>query len=249
MPPIKTFNFLIAACLIGSLTACATSSRDQRDPLEGWNRNVHSFNESVDKYAIKPVAQGYHAVMPNFADIGVTNFFSNLNDIGVTINDFLQFKFKQGGMDGARFIVNSVAGLGGFIDVADKIDLPKHEEDFDQTLGYWGVPSGPYLVLPIFGPSSVRGVGGRIADSAMNPMFYIDNGIITGALSAVKFIDLRADLLTTEKIAKEASNDQYEFQKNSYLQRREYLIKDGNVAEPDITDIDEGNPKSNGSTK
>jgi len=161
----------------------------------------------------------------------VTNFFSNIDDIGVTINDLLQFKLAQTGQDGARFVVNTVAGVAGFIDVAEMIDLPKHKEDFDQTLGVWGVPTGPYLVLPFFGPSSPRGVGGLIGDAAMNPISYIDSGIITGALFGVNATDLRADNLSTEKIATEAAVDRYEFFKNAYLQQRLYLVHDGNVPE------------------
>ena len=121
--------------------------------------------------------------MPSFAGRGVTNFFSNINDIGVTINDLLQFKVAQTGVDGSRFIVITIAGIGGLIDVADMIDLPKHNEDFDQTLGVWGIPTGPYLVLPFFGPSSPRGIGGMIGDAAMNPISYLDSGIITRSLS------------------------------------------------------------------
>jgi phospholipid-binding lipoprotein MlaA len=184
--------------------------------------------------------------MPSFADQGVTNFFSNINDIGVTINDLLQCKLSQTGMDGSRFIVNSVAGIGGLIDVATIIDLPKHKEDFDQTLGVWGILPVPYLVLPLLGPSSPRGVGGRIGDAAMNPISYLDNGIITGGLFALNAIDLRADHLGSEKMADEAAIDRYEFFKNSYFQQREYLMNDGNMPEDnDLLEPDEGLDKDN----
>ncbi|MGR8981364.1 MAG: MlaA family lipoprotein [Gammaproteobacteria bacterium] len=225
----------IAVLLLGGILAgCATTDTqvaDKRDPYENWNRGVQEFNDKLDDYVMKPVANGYQWVMPSFADRGVTNFFSNINDIGVTINDLLQAKFAQGGKDGARFLVNTVAGVAGFVDVAEMIDLRKHNEDFDQTLGVWGLPPGPYLVLPFLGPSSPRGIGGLIGDAAMNPISYIDSGIITGGLFAVNAVDLRADNLSTEKVATEAALDRYVFFKNAYLQQREYLIHDGKIPE------------------
>jgi phospholipid-binding lipoprotein MlaA len=236
--------FLLPVVLAG----CATIGKGQKDPYEDWNRDVQSFNDGLDDYVMKPVAKGYQWVMPSFADRGVTNFFSNINDIGVTINDLLQFKLTQSGQDGARFIVNTVAGVGGFVDVADMISLRKHNEDFDQTLGFWGLPTGPYLVLPFFGPSSPRGIGGLIGDAAMNPISYVDSGIITGGLFAVNAADLRADNLSTEKIATEAALDRYEFFKNAYLQQREYLVHDGNVPqdkEHEDFNIDEEFDKEN----
>ncbi len=133
---------------------------------------MQSFNDGVDDYVMKPVAKGYRWVTPNFVDQGVTNFFSNIDDIGVCANDALQGKFAQSGADGARFLVNTTAGVAGLVDVGTMIGLAKHNEDFDQTLGYWGVPTGPYLVLPFFGPSSPRGVFGLVGDAAMNPFTY-----------------------------------------------------------------------------
>lgn len=132
----------VLACLALSLAACATTNKeDPRDPWEGWNRNVQGFNDSLDDYFMKPVAEGYQTVTPEFVDKGVTNFFSNIEDINVVINDLLQLKLAQTGMDTGRLFVNTVAGLGGFVDVASKINLPKHNEDLDQTLGSWSVPS------------------------------------------------------------------------------------------------------------
>lgn len=228
------------ALIFSLLTACATvGGGDARDPLESWNRGVQDFNDGLDKYAIKPVAQGYQWITPDFVDEGVSNFFSNIDDISVTINDLLQFKLEQTGSDGARLIVNSVAGIGGLIDVASLIDLPKHREDFDQTLGVWGVPTGPYLVLPLFGPSSPRGVCGLVGKAAMNPISYIDSAAITGGLFTLNTIDVRSDNLTTEKIIDEASTDRYEFLKNAYFQNRNYLVNDGNVPESEDFDLDE----------
>ncbi|MBS1214021.1 MAG: vacJ lipoprotein, partial [Proteobacteria bacterium] len=186
------------------------------------------FNDQLDEYVMEPVAQGYHWITPDFVDTGVTNFFSNVDDIGVFLNDFLQFKPAQGGMDAGRFVINSVAGLGGFIDVAAYLDLPKHKEDFDQTLAVWGVPSGPYLVLPFFGPGTPRGVVGMVGDSATNPINYIAPMAIPMLSGALNVTDQRADLQSTSKIIESAAPDRYAFIRSAYFQDRAYKISDGN---------------------
>ncbi len=224
------------------LAGCATVSQpDPRDPWESMNRSTQSFNDGLDEYLLEPVARGYDWVMPSFMSAGVSNFFSNIRDIRVTINDLLQLKFKQGGMDAGRFLINSTAGVAGFVDVATMIDLPKHNEDFDQTLGYWGVPTGPYLVLPFWGPSSLRGVTGLVGDAAMNPLTYTFLFSDTFAVSAASFgaymldvVDRRAAVLGLEKVAGE-STDSYEFYRDSYLQQRQALVNDG-----EVPDVDEG---------
>jgi phospholipid-binding lipoprotein MlaA len=233
--------------LLSTLEGCATTAKDPQDPWEGWNRGVQIFNDKFDDYAMKPIAEGYQWITPSFVDLGVSNFFSNINDVGVTINDLLQFKIKQTGMDGSRFIVNTVAGVAGLIDVAATMDLPKHNEDFDQTLGVWGVPAGPYLVLPFLGPSSPRGVGGLIGDGAMNPISYLFGSGIAGGLYVFNGVDLRADNLTNEKVASEAAVDRYAFFKSAYFQQRKYLIHDGNVPEEesDLLELDEDVKKEN----
>jgi phospholipid-binding lipoprotein MlaA len=226
--------------LLGILEGCATTAKDPQDPWEGWNRGVQIFNDKFDDYAMKPIAKGYQWITPSFVDLGVSNFFSNINDIGVTINDLLQFKIEQTGLDGSRFIVNTVAGVAGLIDVAATMDLPKHNEDFDQTMGVWGIPTGPYLVLPFFGPSSPRGVGGLIGDGAMNPVSYFIGTGVSGGLFVFSGIDLRADNLTNEKVASEAAVDRYAFFKSAYFQQREYLVNDGNMPEDsNLLDVDE----------
>jgi phospholipid-binding lipoprotein MlaA len=226
----------------GALSGCATTptSQDQKDPWEGWNRDVHDFNKDFDDTILKPLAKGYQDITPNPVDESITNVFSNINDIGVTINDFLQLKFIQGGMDASRFLINTTAGVVGIFDVAKMIDLPKHDEDFGQTLGFWGVPSGNYMVLPFLGGSSPRDAFGLLGDALMNPLTYVSffGGFAANAASAaatgVDVTDTRSDLMSSEKIVDEASVDRYDFLKNSYLQRREYLIHDGNP--PDDTD-------------
>jgi len=212
-----------------AVAGCATTDKaDPRDPWEGWNRNVQSFNDKLDNYVMKPVATGYQTVAPEFVDRGVTNFFSNVDDIGVVANDLLQFKLLQSGMDTGRFLVNTTAGLGGFVDVASKLELPKHNEDLDQTLGAWGIPSGPYLVIPLIGPSTPRGVVGLVGETAANPINWINPVAIAYGSGTLKTIDARADLLSATKIVDEAAIDRYEFIRNGYFQDRNNKIYDGN---------------------
>ena len=235
----KCVLLLVVVVLHGAMSGCATTAAtDPRDPWESMNRGTQNFNDSMDEYVLEPAARGYVWLMPSFVSTGISNFFSNIRDIKVTINDFLQFKLKQGAMDTGRFVVNTTAGIAGFIDVADMIGLPKHNEDFGQTLGFWGVPSGPYLVLPFFGPSTVRGTTGRVGDAAMNPLTYtflfsdsVAASLASFGLYTIDVIDRRASVLGLEKVAEEGG-DPYEFYRDSYLQRREYLINDGEV--PDV---------------
>ena len=246
---------LLAAGVLCLMTGCATTKTTTAtgtpDPWEGWNRGVQSFNDEVDHHLMKPIAKGYRWITPAFIDTGITNFFNNIGDIRVTMNDALQGKLAQSGRDGARFIVNTTAGVGGFLDVASRIDLPRHDEDFDQTLAVWGIPSGPYVVLPFLGPSSSRGIFGLVGDAAMNPLSYTGayfasgavSTAVSGGLGAVNVTDLRADNLATEKIASEAALDRYEFFRDSYLSQRNYLIKDGNVPEEDVLKFQETEDK------
>jgi phospholipid-binding lipoprotein MlaA len=242
-----------------ALTGCATTTTkesEQNDPWQSWNKSTQSFNDGFDKHILKPVATGYLDVTNNAVDEGVTNFFSNINDIGVTINDILQFKLLQGTKDTMRFIINTTAGVAGIFDWASKIDLPKHNEDFGQTLGFWGIPSGPYLVLPFLGPSSPRDTVGLIGDAFMDPITYVSIfGGFAGSASSVGSSDLdatdyRAGIMTKEKMVEEASNgDRYEFIKSSYQQHREYLIYDGNPPhENDPLDSDESGASDSDNT-
>lgn len=240
---ITNTRLLMSSLVISSVLAgCATTQEvNEKDPWEGWNRGTQEFNDDLDKAVIKPVAKGYLWITPKFVNDGITNFFSNLNDIGVTVNDLLQLKMTQGGMDASRFLINTTAGVAGFIDVAKMIDLPKHNEDFGQTLGFWGVPTGNYLVVPFMGASSPREFAGAVGDALLNPLTYTfvfagSGAAVSAVNSGAKTVDVtdtRADLIPTEKIVDEASVDRYAFIKNSYQQRREYLLHDGNVPEED----------------
>ncbi|TAL51077.1 MAG: VacJ family lipoprotein [Methylovulum sp.] len=212
---------LIVVTTVTLLNACASSpTADSRDPYENWNRKTHSFNDVLDGYVLKPVAKGYNWIMPDFADQGVSNFFSNIDDVGVMVNSALQGKFSQAGSDSARLVVNTTAGVGGLFDVASSIDLPKHEENFDKTLGTWGLGTGPYLVMPIFGPSSARGLAGTAFKMTTNPLQYVSG---LGMIGVVNAVDKRSDRLAMDKIIDEAATDRYAFFKNMYLSRDEAI--------------------------
>ncbi len=237
-------GFLLASLLNGCATTTLTDQY-ARDDWEHLNRSMLTFNDELDRFVLKPMAKAYLWSTPEAVDTAVTNFFNNIDDIGVMLNDFLQFKLRDGGLDFARFLVNSTLGVAGIFDVGTPLNLTKHEEDFDQTLGVWGVPSGPYLVLPFIGPSSPRGVFGLIGDAVFNPVTY--TFLLGGSIVSVSSMgssvldatDTRAGLLTSEKIVNEASIDRYEFIKSAYLQRRNYLEHDGNVPENDTDFLDD----------
>ncbi len=236
---VKMFRGFFLLVVMAWLGGCATIATDPRDPWEGWNRNVQSFNDGVDEYFLTPVAEGYDWLMPSFASQGVSNFFNNLGAIRVTLNDFLQFKFAQGGEDFTRFLINTTLGVGGLFDVATELDFEKHEEDFGQTLGAWGMPSGPYIVLPILGPSTARGSLGLVGDAATYPVAYVNALAIALGLTGSTIIDKKASDLSSSRIVNEAALDRYEFLRNAYLQRRAYLIRDGSPSLEDDELLDE----------
>ncbi|MBR9884801.1 MAG: VacJ family lipoprotein [Oceanospirillales bacterium] len=198
----------------------------EKDPWEGFNRAMFGFNEQVDRFAMKPLAQGYHYVMPDIAERGVSNFFSNLGDIRSAVNNLLQGKIDAALTSVTRVVFNSTFGLAGFIDIATPIGLEEKREDFGQTLGVWGAGSGPYLVLPLFGPSSVRDGVGLVPDMTLDPVGQVDHVPTRNSLYGLRLIDARVELLKAEQII---SGDKYSFVRDAYLQRREYLVNDGEV--------------------
>ena len=219
-----------AAILAWSLLAgaCATTGGDPRDPLEGFNRGVYSFNETMDDALFDPFAKVYQAITPEFLDRGITNIFSNLNDIAVVVNDLLQFKLQQALVDATRFIYNSTAGIGGFFDVSTPIGMPKNDEDFGQTLAHWGIGSGPYLMIPFFGPSTIRDAAGHAVDRGLlNPVFYIQDDALQAGLLSLNYLDFKADLVSARSLIAEAALDEYEFIKNAYFEKRASQISDG----------------------
>lgn len=223
-----------------ALTGCAsTRPLNPVDPFESFNRGVYTFNDTLDKAVLKPVAQGYNKVMPETGKSMVINFFSNLDDVIITANDLLQFKFVQAFSDGMRFVVNSTVGVAGLIDVAS-MNLEKHNEDFGQTLGYWGVKNGPYLVVPILGPSSIRDSVGDIGDSQVSLISNTKHVRTRNQLYLAKGIKRRAQLLENESLLDGAVLDRYAFIRDAYLQRRESLVYDGNPppSEDESTDTE-----------
>lgn len=213
------------------LTACASlpanSIADPRDPFERYNRAMFSFNQTVDDNLLKPVATGYVNVIPSPIRTAIGNFFGNIGDIWTAVNNYLQGKPRDGTSDIARVVLNSTFGLAGLIDVATPAGLPKHEEDFGQTLGVWGVKSGSYLVLPIFGSSTVRDGLARPVDWYVDPINGIESARVENSARALRLVDDRAAWLDSTHLLEDAALDPYQFARDAYLQRRESRIRDG----------------------
>ena len=246
---IKISTLIVSILFTFTFLGCASQSN--KDPLEGINRGVYKFNDVADKAVIKPIAKAYKFVAPTFVRVGFNNFFTNLNSLTTVLNDLLQFKFTHAFTDAGRFVINSTFGLAGFIDVASMDNIEKRKEDFGQTLGYWGVNNGAYLVLPFLGPSSLRDATGFIVDTATtDPITYTHNiGEIRlhNQLRAAQFIDKRTELLTATDLVDEASLDPYAFTRDAYLQRRASLVQDGaaqkDSMEDDFKEVDAENKK------
>ena len=211
------------------VTGCASVNAPRADPLEGLNRTTFKVNETVDDYVLKPVAKGYQAITPSFVRSGVSNAFSNVGDVGTSVNNLLQGKPANAISDVGRFLVNSTLGVLGLFDVATGMGLEKHEEDFGQTLGRWGVGSGPFLVLPILGPSTLRDTVAKPADAYTSYSRYIGHVPTRNSTQALGIINFRADLLNTTSTLDEASLDKYQFIRDAYLQRRLSQVYDGKV--------------------
>ena len=229
---IRVFAVLLLLALAGG---CATTgTADARDPLEGLNRSVFGFNKFMDKALFDPVGKVYKTVIPHPLDHGVTNFFSNLGELAVIANGILQFKLGQAGQDIARFLANSILGIGGLWDVATGMGLPKHDEDFGQTLGYWGIGPGPFLIAPFLGPTTVRDAVGFGLDSAfLYPVSYVNPDVYRAGLMSLNYIDFTADSKGARGLIGDASFDEYEFLKNAYLERRAGKIRDNTDIDPD----------------
>lgn len=189
---------------------------------------MHKFNKGFDNVVMKPLAKGYQLITPAPVDRGITNFYNNIADVTSAVNNLLQFKLNRAGSDVGRIVVNSTVGILGFFDVATNVGLPSYKEDFGQTLGYWGMKSGPYFVIPLLGPSSVRDTVGLAGDIAVDPFFSLEKNEIYWGFIALRLIDRRADLLTAGELLEEAAVDPYIFLRDAYLQRRRNLVFDGN---------------------
>jgi phospholipid-binding lipoprotein MlaA len=221
-------KIILLAGVLGLSTACTTMrAPSEADPLEGLNRSVDGFNQVVDKAVVKPLAQGYDKVTPSEIKTVIGNFFSNLDDISVAINNLLQGKPRAAGSDITRFALNTTIGIVGFADVATELGFQKNDEDFGQTLGVWGVGSGPYLVLPFFGPSTLRDAPARFVDAPLDPLYHHDNVRVRNSLFVVNVVNTRARLLPATDLVERIALDQYAFVRDAYLKRRASLIRDG----------------------
>lgn len=224
-------KLVLASVAAAALAGCA--GPNPRDPYEGYNRAVFNFNDKVDEVALKPAATVYKSVLPGFVQTGVNNFFGNLADVWTAANNFMQGKGEQGMSDVMRVALNSTFGLLGVLDVASEAGLQKHKEDFGQTLGSWGVSSGPYLVLPLLGPSTVRDTLALPLDIKADPWQYNDRVNVRNVGTVVRVVDQRAVLLDATNLLEEAALDRYEFVRDGFLQQRESKVFDG-----------EGNPRA-----
>lgn len=224
----KNITLLVLILALLGLSGCA--SQANKDPFESVNRGIYKFNTVTDKALIKPVAQAYSKVTPTPIRQGISNFFSNLGSLSTILNDLLQFKFSQAFTDTGRFLINSTVGIGGLIDVAGMDGIPRHTEDFGQTLGAWGIGQGAYLVMPFFGPSTARDGLGFAIDNMISPISMVHNqGEIqtSNQLRGAQIISVRSELLNAIDLIDEAALDPYAFTRDGYLQLRENLVNDG----------------------
>ena len=233
---MKIWKLVSVIAVLSMISACAstpqdTIAEDNPDPWEGFNRSMFAFNETADKWVLKPTAKAYRTVTPDPVETGISNIFSNLGEVTTIVNDLLQAKFGQAASDTGRFLVNTTVGVLGIFDVASSIGLEEHDEDFGQTLGYWGVDSGPYIVVPFFGPYTLRsGVGDITQAFTTGYLNAIDDARTRNQVYAVDVIQNRAGLLSAEELI---TGDRYIFIRDAYLQSRESLVKDG-VVEDDF---------------
>lgn len=216
------------ALIVGSCLLSTPVFAQTEDPWNSLNKRSFAFNDFFDKLIVRPVAATYTTFLPRFARQGIGNFFSNIDDINVFVNDLLQLKLNAALGDSGRLLVNTTIGVGGIFDFASDLGLQKHEEDFGQTLGHWGVKPGPYVMLPVFGASNVRDSVGLVLDTLFNPIQYQDNSSTQLVLFALRETDTRSSLLALDRLI---VGDKYLFIREAYVQRRNYLVQDGQVTD------------------
>ncbi len=241
MTRARTSALLLALAVMIAGTGCATTPRDDgqprnADPLEPINRVSYRIHEVGDRYVLRPVARGYRAITPRPVRTGIGNFFRNLGMPVVVVNGLLQGKFAQAADDTGHFLVNTTLGIGGLFDVATRAGIERSDEDFGQTLAVWGVPSGPYVFIPFMGPTTFRDGAGRFADTYAHPLRYYGNSSVRYKSIALFAIQTRKELLAFDRQLKQAA-DPYVLIREAYLQRREYLIHDGQPPDDDMYDM------------
>jgi len=216
------------ALILATLGGCASfRNAAPGDPLEPVNRGIFSFNNTFDHYLFKPIAKGYDTAVPGPVKTGVSNVFQNASDMQSVVSDALQLKGGKLGDDLGRVMLNTTVGLGGIFDLATPMGIERGNEDFGQTLGYWGLGSGPYLVLPFFGPSSARDLVGRFGDSYIDPISALSSVPVRNSLTGLRVVDTRVSLFPAEELMKQAALDRYTFMRAAYQQRRQSLVLDG----------------------
>ncbi len=229
-------SFLVLS-IVFVVVGCAgnQTTPENTDPFESANRVSYNFTDTLDRYLIKPAAEGYVKVTPEYARQRITNFFSNLLYLNVILNSYLQGKFYQGTQDVLRFVYNSTFGIGGLYDVSTPIDMPQHQEDLGQTFAVWGLGQGPYIFVPVLGPNTGRNLPNLVPTYLLSPLFYAD-AVIAWPLTILYTINTRANLLEATRLRDEAAIDPYIFTREAYLQRRQYLIYDGNPPQEQYED-------------
>ena len=240
----KGIQLIVLSLVMSFLVGCASipegQPRSKKDPWELVNRNVFSFNESIDKYAIKPITKVYEFIFPVYVRERFSNVFANVGDVYTAVNQLLQGKPKTAVEDLTRVIVNTTFGIGGIFDVATEAGLEKHSEDFGQTFGVWGIKDGPYMMLPLLGPSNVRDTVGWAFDIQTDILLtYIDNIPVRNAITGIRIVDQRSKYLSSTSLLGEAAFDKYTFIRDAYIQRRRNRIYDGN---PPLIDEDDDIP-------
>ncbi|MBN8473547.1 VacJ family lipoprotein [Sulfuritalea sp.] len=225
--PTRLKSATLALLAAGLLAGCA-SSGNPKDPIEGFNRAMFAFNEGLDSLIVKPVATGYDAVLPSPIRTGVTNFFGNIDDLFIGVNNLLQGKIPEAFSDLGRVAINTTIGLLGVLDIATDAGLEKHNEDFGQTFGRWGVGNGAYVVIPVFGPRTVRDTVGLVLDVQADPVANHRPKGERDFAQVLRLVNGRANLLAADKVVEEAALDKYSYVRDAYLQRRRNLIHDGN---------------------
>ena len=236
---MRNIRILLIGFMSIILSGCATYSSnslsDSSDPWQAANKPIFAMNDAIDSVLFKPLAKGYNAVTPKPIQAGVTNFFSNLNEIDNAINNLFQGKPKQFATSIGRLTVNSTIGIAGIFDVASYMGLTHAPEDFGQTMGAYGAGSGPYIILPLLGSSSVRDIPGRVLSIYLNPLAWLDDVSFRNIMVGVNAVDTRSNLLAKEDIASEISKDKYSLYRDAYLEEREFQISDGNINDSDLT--------------
>jgi phospholipid-binding lipoprotein MlaA len=230
---LSPFGLLLATTLLGACAALPPGPRDAHDRFERVNRSVYGFNAALDRGVARPVAKAYVRIVPAPLRTGVSNFFENLDYTTTVVNDLLQAKPLPFVHDTARLLVNTTIGIGGLFDPATKLGMPTGDEDFGQTLGRWGVPTGQYLMLPVLGPSTSRDLVGKVGDHFTDPSSYVNNTAAKYGLKVADLLDKRAGLLQADSVL-DKSYDPYVFVRSAYLQRRQFQVKDGNVSDDDV---------------